>query len=50
VKVGPDGHVSNVSVKTPLDPGIDNCVVGIMQKAMFAKTQNGGSFSYPYTF
>ncbi|HEU4728609.1 MAG TPA: GYF domain-containing protein [Kofleriaceae bacterium] len=50
VKVGPDGHVSSVTVKNTPDAGLGNCVAGMMQKATFARTQSGGSFSYPYTF
>jgi predicted Zn finger-like uncharacterized protein len=50
VKVSPDGHVTSVTVKNTPDAGLGNCVAGMMQKATFAKTQTGGSFSYPYTF
>ena len=50
VKVGPDGHVTAVTVKNTPDPGLGNCVAGMVQKATFSKTQSGGSFSYPYTF
>jgi predicted Zn finger-like uncharacterized protein len=50
VKVGADGHVTNVTVKNTPDAGLGNCVSSMMQKAMFAKTQTGGSFSYAYTF
>jgi predicted Zn finger-like uncharacterized protein len=50
VKVSPDGHVTGVTVKNTPDPGLGNCVAGMMQKATFAKTQTGGSFAYPYTF
>jgi predicted Zn finger-like uncharacterized protein len=50
VRVGPDGRVSNVTVKTTPDEGLGSCVAGVMQKATFARTQNGGSFAYPFTF
>jgi TonB family protein len=50
VKVGGDGRVVSVSVKSSPDPALGNCVAGAMQKASFAKTQNGGSFSYPFVF
>jgi TonB family protein len=50
VKVAPEGHVTSVTVKSSLDPGIDSCVSGAVQKATFAKTKTGGSFSYPFTF
>jgi predicted Zn finger-like uncharacterized protein len=50
VKVNPDGSVANVSVKTTPDPGLGSCVQGAMSKASFKKTQNGGSFGYPFVF
>ena len=50
VKVGPDGHVTSVSVKNTPDDALGNCVAGVMQKATFPKTQSGGSFAYPFTF
>jgi predicted Zn finger-like uncharacterized protein len=50
VKVSPDGSVTNVTVKNTPDAGLGNCVASMVQKATFAKTQTGGSFSYPYTF
>ena len=50
VKVNPDGHVGSVSVKATPDPGLGSCVAGAMQRATFAKTSNGGSFSYPFVF
>jgi TonB family protein len=50
VKVNPDGSVSSVSVKTTPDPSLGGCVQNAMQKASFAKTQNGGSFGYPFVF
>jgi len=50
VKVGPDGHVANVTVKNTPDDALGNCVAGMVQKATFAKTQTGGLFAYPYTF
>jgi TonB family protein len=50
VKVDPSGKVTSVTVKNTPDPGLGDCVASQMQKATFAKTQTGGSFSYPYTF
>jgi hypothetical protein len=50
VKVGPDGHVTSVTVKSTPEAGLGNCVAGMMWNATFAKTQTGGSFAYPYTF
>jgi len=50
VKVGPDGRITEVSVKETPDPGLGNCVKNQVQKATFARTQGGGSFAYPYPF
>jgi predicted Zn finger-like uncharacterized protein len=50
VKVNPDGKVGSVSIKATPDPGLGSCVSGAMQKASFAKTSGGGSFSYPFVF
>ncbi len=50
VKVNPDGSVGSVTVKTTPDPGLGSCVQSAMQKASFKKTQNGGSFGYPFVF
>ncbi len=50
VKVGGDGRVTSVSVETSPDPALGACVSAAVQKATFAKTQNGGSFGYPFVF
>jgi len=50
VKVGPDGSVTSVTVRSTPDPGLGNCVAGAMQSARFARTQSGGSFAYPFRF
>lgn len=50
VKVGADGRVTSVTVKSSPDPALGNCVASAMQKATFGKTQSGGSFAYPFTF
>ncbi|MDB4958756.1 MAG: family finger-like protein [Myxococcales bacterium] len=50
VKVGSDGRVQNVNVEVTPDPALGACVAAAMQKASFAKTQTGGSFSYPFVF
>jgi len=50
VKVSPDGSVASVAVRNTPDPGLGNCVAGVMQTAKFARTQNGGSFAYPFPF
>jgi len=50
VKVTPDGSVSAVTVKETPDGGLGACVQSAMQRATFKKTQNGGSFSFPFVF
>ncbi|MBA3464269.1 MAG: zinc-ribbon domain-containing protein, partial [Deltaproteobacteria bacterium] len=50
VKVSPSGSVSNVAVKSSPDAALGSCVASAMQKATFGKTQNGGSFAYPWNF
>lgn len=50
VKVNPGGDVASVTVKNTPDASLGSCVASAMQKARFAKTQNGGSFGYPFMF
>lgn len=50
VKVGGDGHVSDVSVEKSPDPALSSCVMAAIKRGTFAKTQNGGSFRIPFTF
>jgi predicted Zn finger-like uncharacterized protein len=50
VKVSPNGSVASVSVKNTPDAALGNCVQAQMSRATFAKTQNGGSFGYPFMF
>jgi predicted Zn finger-like uncharacterized protein len=50
VKVSPDGSVTGVTVRNTPDPGLGNCVAGVLQTAKFARTQSGGSFAYPFQF
>jgi predicted Zn finger-like uncharacterized protein len=50
VKVGPDGHVTSVTVKNTPDANLGNCVASQLQAATFGKTQTGGAFAIPYTF
>lgn len=50
VKVGGDGKVDSVTVETSPDASLGNCVKSAVQRASFAKTQRGGSFSYPFVF
>jgi hypothetical protein len=48
--VGGDGLVHDASVVEAPDPGLGECVAAAMRKAQFAKTTNGGSFTYPFVF
>jgi len=50
VTVKPDGNVASASVASSPDPALGECAAGVMRKATFAKTQNGGSFTYPFVF
>jgi predicted Zn finger-like uncharacterized protein len=50
VKVGGNGAVSVVTVESSPDASLGACVAAAVQKASFSKTQNGGSFSYPFVF
>jgi len=38
------------AVETTPDAALGACVAAAVQKASFAKTQTGGSFSYPFVF
>ena len=40
----------NVAVAESPDAGLGQCVVAALRKTAFAKTQSGGSFSYPFVF
>jgi TonB family protein len=50
VKVRPDGTVDNVTVISAPDDALGACVATQIKKATFRKTQNGGSFAYPFVF
>jgi TonB family protein len=50
VSVSGDGRVTNVAVETTPDSALGACVAAAVNKASFGKTQNGGSFSYPFVF
>ncbi|HUS31115.1 MAG TPA: hypothetical protein VMZ53_21540 [Kofleriaceae bacterium] len=50
VKVSPNGAVTNVEIAATPDPQLGACVAGVIQHAVFAKSQVGGSFSYPFVF
>ena len=46
----PDTRGDNVSVSETPDAALGACAAGVMRKATFAKTQNGGTFTYPFAF
>ncbi len=50
VQVGPSGDVVSVVVVESPDDELGACVAGAMRNATFSRTQNGGSFSYPFVF
>jgi TonB family protein len=50
LKVGNDGHVSDVKLLASPDDALGACVVAAVNRATFPATQNGRSFSVPYTF
>jgi outer membrane biosynthesis protein TonB len=50
VVVSPDGVVTSASILATPDPALGTCVLHAIQRAVFSRTQNGGSFSYPFVF
>lgn len=50
VTVGEHGRVTQMSVQDAPDPVLGACVAAAVQMASFARTQNGGVFSYPFVF
>lgn len=50
VQVRPDGTVSEASVAASPGDALGACVAGAMRKALFSKSVNGGSFTYPFVF
>jgi hypothetical protein len=50
VKVAPSGSVTNTEIKQTPDAALGQCVANAMQTATFAKTEEGGAFSYPFVF
>ena len=58
VKVGSDGQTTSATVtSTDLSenvegdaPKLGHCVEAAMKRAIFARTQNGGAFAYPFSF
>jgi molybdopterin adenylyltransferase len=50
VSVKPDGHVEGADVAGAPDPTLGACVAGAIKKTSFSRTQNGGTFTYPFVF
>jgi hypothetical protein len=50
VRVSADGRVTTVSVAAAPDAALAGCVASMVQRAVFPRTQTGGSFSYPFVF
>ena len=49
VKVASEG-TTTVTVKQTPDDVLGTCVKGVLERAKFPATRNGGSFSYPFVF
>jgi outer membrane biosynthesis protein TonB len=50
VVVAPAGTVSSSTVTQTPDEALGTCVAGVIAKATFAKTGQGGTFTYPFVF
>lgn len=50
VKVGSNGRVSSVSVKSSPNAALGNCAASAVKKAKFPASQKGISFTYPFKF
>jgi hypothetical protein len=50
VTVEPSGAVETVTIEATPDAALGRCVAGVIQGAVFPRTQNGGAFSYPFVF
>ena len=50
MKVKPDGSVDDASVASSPNDALGSCVASALRKAQFAKTVNGGTFTYPFVF
>lgn len=48
--VNADGTIATATIKASPDPALGECVLAAVKTATFAKTQKGGSFSYPFVF
>ena len=50
VTVAPEGNVTAASVASSPDSALGECVAAAMKNAVFGKSVNGGSFTYPFVF
>lgn len=50
VRVHPEGDLASATVDATPDPVLGTCVVEALETVLFERTQNGGSFSYPFVF
>jgi molybdopterin adenylyltransferase len=50
VEVNAPGKVESAVVAASPDPALGRCVADQIKKATFARTQNGGLFTYPFVF
>jgi len=50
VRVGPDGRVEDVGLKTSPEPELDACVGTAVREARLVPARGGGSFGYPFVF
>ncbi len=50
VAVAPAGTVSAAEVQSAPAESLGRCVASVLKTATFAKTGQGGSFSYPFVF
>lgn len=50
VKVAPSGSVQSVQITATPEAGLGDCVAAVMKRAVFGKTDRGGSFAYPFVF
>jgi molybdenum cofactor biosynthesis protein B len=50
VTVDPGGRIESVAVTATPEPALGDCVAAAVRRTSFAKTLNGGSFSYPFVF
>jgi hypothetical protein len=50
VTVAPAGTVTSAEIEATPDPKLGTCVADVLKSATFARTEAGGSFSYPFVF